>query len=105
MTPIYQPAVVGAESDALLEGAGLFLFVYAWLVHFEPFVREWHLRGGVGAAILYTGFVLAAVIVGGLLTEVALKRSFSWVEPRLAVAALLTFAVTYGLYRSRPAKA
>ncbi|HEV3035219.1 MAG TPA: hypothetical protein VGX72_10545 [Solirubrobacteraceae bacterium] len=96
---------LGAEADALLDGAGIFLFIYAWLVHFEPFVREWRLRGGAGAAILYSGFVFAAVIVGGLLTEVALRRSFSWVEPRLALAAALTVAVTWGLYRRVPAKA
>ena len=96
---------LGAETDRLLDGAGLFLFIYAWLVHFEPFVREWRLRGGAAAAVLYTGFVLAAVFIGGLLTEAALTRSFSWVEPRLAVAALLMVAVAWGLYRSVPTKA
>jgi uncharacterized membrane protein HdeD (DUF308 family) len=96
---------LGAESDALLDVAGVFLFVYAWLVHFEPFVREWRLRGWAAAAVVYTGFVCAAVIVGGLLTEVALRRSFSWVEPRFALAALLTFAVTCGLYKCSPTKA
>jgi hypothetical protein len=66
---------LGAEFDALLRGAACFLFVYAWLVHFEPFVREWRLRGGVGAAVLYTGLLIAAMEIGGVIAEMTLGVS------------------------------
>jgi hypothetical protein len=93
---------LGPESDALLEGAGMFLLVYAWLVHFEPFVREWRLRGGSGAAALYTGVVGAAMLIGGLLTEVALRPSFAPVEPMLALSAAGALAFGWGVYRWAP---
>jgi len=40
------------QAAALLKGAGLFLILYAWLIHFEPFANEWRLRGGLGAVVL-----------------------------------------------------
>jgi hypothetical protein len=93
---------LGPESDALLEVAGVFLFVYAWLVHFEPFVHEWRLRGGSSAAALYTAVIIAALLTGTLLTEVALSPSLSWVEPALAVGAALSVAAGCLIYMWGP---
>ncbi|MGA2452577.1 MAG: hypothetical protein ABSG93_03570 [Solirubrobacteraceae bacterium] len=93
---------LGPESDALLEGAGMFLCVYAWLVHFEPFVREWRLRGGSGAAALYTGVLGAAVIIGGLLTEIALQPSLTRMDAALAPTAAIIVATGWGVYRWGP---
>ncbi len=92
---------LGTQSDALLKVAGGFLFVYAWLVHFQPFMHEWKLRGGFSAALFYTGFVCSAVIVGGLLTELALN-GLNWADPWLALAAALTVAGFWVLYRFVP---
>jgi hypothetical protein len=93
---------LGAEADSLLEGAGMFLFAYAWLVHFEPFVREWRLRGGSGAAGLYTGVLGAAVIIGGLLSEVALRPSFPLADAAFVPTALVPVALGWGAYRWGP---
>jgi len=93
---------LGAETDSLLEGAGMFLAVYAWLVHFEPFVREWRLRGGAGATILYTAVLSAAVLMGGLLTEVALQPSFSLLYPEVIVLAVMLIALGWVGYRLAP---
>jgi hypothetical protein len=78
---------LGAESDALLNGAAWFLFAYAWLVHFEPFVNEWRLRGGVGAAALYTGLIFPAVVIGGTLAGVALDPHLIHAEVHLILLA------------------
>jgi hypothetical protein len=43
---------LGAETNALLEGAACFLAIYAGLVHFEPFVTEWDMAKGLGAVVL-----------------------------------------------------
>jgi hypothetical protein len=56
-----------AEIDALLRGTAFFLFVYAWLTHFEPFVNEWRLRGGIGAAVLYTSLIPLLVAIGAVI--------------------------------------
>jgi hypothetical protein len=44
---------VNAEVDALLDGAAVFLFIYAAIVHFEPFVNEWRLSDGFRTCCLY----------------------------------------------------
>jgi hypothetical protein len=93
---------LGGESGRLLTVAGVFLFVYGWLVHFEPFVREWHLRGGFGAGALYTAVVGAAVAIGALLTEAALKPWFSLVELALVGVAVVFFAIGWGFYKWGP---
>ncbi len=62
-------------SNALLRGAVIFLIIYAWLVHLEPFVREWRLRGGAGACFLYTFVAGAMGLIGVLLAEIAVSRS------------------------------
>jgi hypothetical protein len=80
---------LGREFVALLDGAGAFLCLYAWLVHFGPFVREWRLRGVVGAAVLYTCVMYSALIVGLILTGVALKVPFLTGDLRLIVNAIL----------------
>jgi len=53
---------LGAEVDTMLRGAAYFLIVYAWLVHFEPFVAEWRLGGGLGAGIFYTGIAFLPLL-------------------------------------------
>lgn len=88
-------AVLGAlhkqldsESDALLGGAAVFLIGYAWLVHFEPFAREWQLRGGIGAVVLYSSVMLAVITFGGVLAIVALTSSI----PSYAIAMMASLA-------------
>jgi hypothetical protein len=93
---------LGPESDALLEGAAVFLFAYGWLVHFEPFAREWQLRGASSAVVLYTCVVGAAVLIGMLLNELALRSTVSLWELVLLVLATLVVAMGVGLYRWAP---
>jgi hypothetical protein len=90
------------ESDALLRGATYFLFGYAWLVHFEPFVREWQLRGGLGAGILYSSIMFATIGFGGVLAEVAASSSIS--SSAIALMAILGGFVIVGwiTYRLLP---
>jgi uncharacterized membrane protein len=68
---------LGAEIDTLLRGAGCFMIVYAWLVHFEPFLAEWRLRGWLGAVALYTGVAIFAASVGLVVADVILLSSFT----------------------------
>ena len=98
---------LGREFVALLRGAGAFLFVYAWLVHFDPFVREWRLHRGFPAVVLYTCVMYSALIVGLSLTGVALNVPFLTGDPRLVVNAILTPAMGLAFYWAihiRPAK-
>ena len=37
---------LGPQVNSLMFGAAVFLMIYAWLVHFEPFIAEWRLCGG-----------------------------------------------------------
>jgi hypothetical protein len=69
---------LGSEVDTMLRGAAFFLIVYAWLVHFEPFVAEWRLGGGLGAAVLYTGVATSAVAVGLIIAELLLTSSVTY---------------------------
>jgi hypothetical protein len=69
---------LGSEVDAMLRGAVFFLIAYAWLVHFEPFVAEWRLGGGLGAAVLYTGVATSAVAVGLIIAELLLTSSVTY---------------------------
>jgi hypothetical protein len=66
---------LNAESDALLDGAAWFLMIYAWLVHLEPFSKEWNLSGGICTSILYTGFASSALIVGFSVASLVLTSS------------------------------
>lgn len=63
---------LGAAFDAMLRGAAYFMIAYAWLVHFEPFVAEWRLRGGRAAAVLYTGVATFAASVGVVIAQIQL---------------------------------
>jgi len=63
---------LGSQVDTLMKGAAMFLIIYAWLTHFEPFVAEWRLRGGFGASVLYTGIMVLAVTVGMIIAETIL---------------------------------
>ena len=89
---------IGHEIAALIEVAGAFLFVYTWLVHFEPFVREWRLRGGAGAAVLYTCIMLAAAVVGYFFASLALGEAAPW----LIAAAIVLVALGWSGYRWGP---
>ncbi len=87
------------ESSALLKGAVLFLIVYGWLVHLEPFVREWRLRGGIGACGLYSGVAGAMGLLGGLLAEVALDHSLPGDTLKLLSWMAALFGVGWISYR------
>lgn len=63
---------LSSSVDALLKGAGGFLVLYAWLIHFEPFVTEWRLRGGLRAAAVYSCTAFAAVVVGVVIEDAVL---------------------------------
>jgi len=96
---------LGREFVDLLRGAGAFLFIYAWLVHFGPFVREWRLRGVMGAAVLYTCVMYSALVVGFILTGAVLKVPFLTGDLRLVVTAILFSTmgwVFYWLTRPKP---
>jgi hypothetical protein len=90
---------LGAEVDTMLRGAVFFLIVYAWLVHFEPFVAEWRLGGGLGAAVFYTGVATSAVAVGLIIAEVLLTSSVTY---RLVLLALGIAGVSWLFYKVLP---
>jgi hypothetical protein len=90
---------LGTESNALLKGVALFLFAYAWLVHFEPFVHEWRLRGGLGAVALYTGLICPALVIGGTLAGVALEHRLIFAEIHLILLASVPAALGWLVYR------
>lgn len=91
-----------SESDALLRGAALFLIGYAWLVHFEPFAREWKLRGGLGACLLYTSVMLATGTFGGVLAEAALTSSIPGSAIRIMAPLLGLVVFCWLFYRLLP---
>ena len=68
---------LGAEIDTMLRGAACFMIVYAWLVHFEPFLAEWRLRGWTGAVVLYTCVAIFAASIGLVVADVMLLSSFT----------------------------
>jgi hypothetical protein len=90
---------LGSESDALLKGVACFLFAYAWLVHFEPFVNEWRLRGGVGAVALYTGLIFPTAVIGGTLAGLALDHHLIFAEVHLVLLACLPAVFGWLIYR------
>lgn len=79
---------LGSEIDTMLRGAAFFLIVYAWLVHFEPFVAEWRLGGGLGATVFYTGVATSAVMAGLIIAEILLTSSVTY------ELVLLSFGIT-----------
>ena len=68
---------LSSQIDSLLLGAGIFLVIYAAIVHFEPFVVEARRRGLLSAIALYVCFGSAGVIAGGILEDVLLGSHFS----------------------------
>ena len=93
---------LGHQVDTLLKGAAYFLIVYAWLAHFEPFVAEWRLGGGLRAGILYTGVAVLAAGVGVVIAETLLSSSFtSSAATILAIASGFAF-ITWLLYKVMP---
>lgn len=93
---------LGHEVNTLLKGAAYFLIVYAWLAHFEPFVAEWRLRGGLGAGILYTGVAVLAAGVGVVIAETLRSSSFTSGDVKLlSIASGFTF-ITWLLYKAIP---
>jgi hypothetical protein len=90
---------LGSEIDAILEGAAFFLIVYAWLVHFEPFVAEWRLGGGFGAAVFYTGVATSAVAVGLIISEILMTSSVSYL---LVLLALGVAGASWLFYKQLP---
>jgi hypothetical protein len=89
----------GAEINALLIVAALFLLVYAGLVHFEPFVNEWDLCGGFAAFLLYLAFCLLALITGAAIAEFAISSSLSAVTIAYLAGASAFAALTCLCYR------
>jgi hypothetical protein len=87
---------VNTEVDALLDGAAAFLFVYAAIVHFEPFVNEWRLSDASHAFWLYIIFATGAAILGAWFAVLVLEPSFSWVAAGAVWALCL---VLFALWR------
>jgi hypothetical protein len=90
---------LGSEVDTMLRGAAFFLIVYAWLVHFEPFVAEWRLGGGLGAAVFYTGVATSAAAAGLMIAEMLLTSSVTY---RLVLLALGTAGASWLFYKFLP---
>jgi hypothetical protein len=90
---------LGSEVDTLLKGAVFFLIVYAWLVHFEPFVAEWRLGGGFGAAIFYTGVAISAVTTGLIVADTLMTSSVAY---SLVLLALGVAGASWLVYRLLP---
>jgi hypothetical protein len=68
---------LGHEVDTVLKGAAGFIVIYAWLVHFEPFVAQWRLGGWQGSAYLYTGVAAFAASIGVVIADVLHSSSFT----------------------------
>jgi hypothetical protein len=93
---------LGSEIDKMLLGAGLFLIVYAWLVHFEPFVAEWRLGGGLGAGVFYTGVAFLAVVVGVFIAKAFLTPSLTSADIRLALISAAIAGGSWLFYKFLP---
>jgi hypothetical protein len=93
---------LGSQIDALLEGAACFLVVYAWLTHFEPFVIEWRLGGGLGAGVLYTGLAFLAVVIGAIIAEVFLTSSLTFGDIRLVLISAVIAGGSWLFYKAWP---
>jgi hypothetical protein len=93
---------LGSEVDTMLRGAAYFLIVYAWLVHFEPFVAEWRLGGGLGAGIFYTGIAFLAVVVGVLIATALLVPSLTSADIRLVLISVTVAGASWLFYKLLP---
>jgi hypothetical protein len=90
---------LGSEVDTMLKGAAFFLIVYAWLVHFDPFVAEWRLGGGFGATVFYTGVAISSVTAGLIVAEILLTSSVTY---SLVLVALGIAGVSWLFYKLLP---
>ncbi|MHB8242918.1 MAG: hypothetical protein ACYDHN_13130 [Solirubrobacteraceae bacterium] len=89
---------LGTESAALLKGAACLLILYALLVHFEPFVAEWRLRGGLATFVLYFGCATSAASIGVTTAEVVRTSSIRASDisiPLFGIAMLAICTVFY----------
>lgn len=93
---------LGWEIDMVLRGASYFMIVYAWLVHFEPFAREWRLQGWRGAICLYTGVAIFAASIGVVLADILLQSSFTLENLRLPLLAGAVMGAGWLAYRTIP---
>jgi hypothetical protein len=93
---------LGSEVDTMLRGAAYFLIVYAWLVHFEPFVAEWRLGGGLGAGVFYTGIAFLAVVVGVLIATALLVPSLTSADLRLVLISVTVAGAGWLFYKLMP---
>jgi hypothetical protein len=91
-----------SESAALLRGAAGLLILYAWLTHFEPFLAEWRLNGGLGAAVLYTGFATLAAGIGITGAEVTRTSSFTLGDARLLAVSAVSAAICWAAFKLLP---
>lgn len=92
-----------AESAALLRGAAALLVLYAWLSHFEPFVKEWRLQGGLAAVVLYTGFAIMAAGIGVCGAEITRTSSVTTEDVRIVGISVAAGVVCLLLYKILPA--
>jgi hypothetical protein len=69
------------------------LIIYALVVHFEPFVKEWRLRGGPAAIAIYVGWAVVTAGVGVMSAEIVRTSSVTIGDIRiLGMAAAVAFA-------------
>lgn len=88
--------------DHLLEGAAGFLIVYAGLVHFEPFLYEWRLRGGTAALIFFVGFSASAVALGAVIENAVLFHRITAADFAVLGAGVVIVGACYAIYRAHP---
>jgi CBS domain containing-hemolysin-like protein len=93
---------LGSEVDTMLRGAAYFLIAYAWLVHFEPFVAEWRLGGGLGTGVLYTGLAFLAIVVGVLIAKALLTPSLTSADLRLILISTAITVSSWLFYKFLP---
>jgi hypothetical protein len=90
-------------TNGLLRGAVVFLVIYGWLVHFEPFVREWRLNGNLAACLLYSFVFSAMGVLGLLLAEAAETSSLPANTAKLSFYILTMLVCGWLSYRVIPA--
>jgi hypothetical protein len=93
---------LGSQSAALLKGAAAFLIIYAWLTHFEPFLAEWRLSGGLAAAVLYTGFAILAAGIGVTCAEVVRTSLFTVGDIQLILTSGAAAFLCFGIFKLLP---
>lgn len=92
---------LGPEVSTMLKGSAIFLIVYGWVVHFEPFLAEWRLNGWASAAILYTGVALFAACIGVTIAT-SMLTSFDVSSLRLLLTTGAVAVGTWIVYKVAP---